>query len=135
MVDHSDNGSTDETKIVSIRPDAPDTPRTYERTMVDNSRRYSTDECKHRGPYLLDRKLATVECRDCGALLNPLYVLELLCYRETYWNIRQRDLAKYLAEINKQIDERSRTKCTHCGNMTAIRFKGEMPKTWVPERY
>lgn len=123
-----------EAKIVSLRPGSPES-RAYERTMISNSRRYNQHACPHKGPYVFDRKLATVECEDCGALLNPMFVLEKLALRETYWNQRQKDLTKYLAEINKEIEERTRTRCTHCGNMTAIKFKGELPRTWTPEAY
>lgn len=121
-------------QIVQLHPGR-SCERVYETTIVDNSRRYRQSECKHRGPYLIDRKLAAVECQDCGAYLNPLFALEMLAQQEAYWNMRQRDLAKYLAEINQEIKDRTRTKCTHCGNMTTIRFKGEMPKTWMPQPY
>jgi hypothetical protein len=133
-MDEEKTGAEDEDKIVRLRPGG-DGARTYERTMTNNSRRYSQDGCPHKGPYLIDRKLATVECQDCGALLNPMYVLEQLCYRETYWNQRQKDLSEYLAKLNDEIRDRERTKCTHCGNMTAIRFKAQMPRTWVPRPY
>ena len=135
-MDHEgiEGGSEEEEKIVALRPGKPDA-RTYERTMIDNSRRYSQGTCPHRGPYTIDRKLATVECGDCGALLNPMFVLEQIAYREAYWNMRQKDLGKHLSEINKEIEDRTRTKCTHCGNMTAIKLKAEMPRTWVPRPY
>lgn len=125
----------DDDKIIRLNPDTPRGERTYERTIIDNRRRYRVDQCPHKGPFIINSKLATVECEDCGALLNPMYVLECLANRETYWNMRRRDLSKYLKEIDAEIQERSRTKCTHCGNMTAIRFKGKMPRTWVPEPY
>lgn len=129
-----DTESNDDSKIVSIRTGKPD-ERTYERTITNNSRRYDQHNCQHKGPFIVDRKLATVECGDCGALLNPIYVLEILACHEAYWNMRQRDLHRYLEQINKEIEGRTKTKCTHCGNMTPIRFKGEMPKTWVPQPY
>lgn len=125
---------TDDDKIVSIKSGKP-VERVYETTLIDNSRRYNQHKCPHKGPFIIDKALATVECNDCGALLNPLYVLELMAYRETYWNMRQRDLSKYLSELNKEIEDRTKTRCTHCGNMTAIRFKGKMPQTWVPTPY
>ena len=132
----SDDGKSEEDdKIVRLRPGAPDDARTYERTIIDNSRRYGQDRCPHKGPYLVDKKLATVECRDCGALLNPMFVLEMLCYRETYWNQRQQDLTKYIRELNEEIRDRERTKCVHCGNMTPIRFKAQAPRTWVMRPY
>lgn len=131
-MDSEDEASDD--KVISIRTGRPE-DRTYERTLTANDRRYNPNACPHKGPYLVDRKLATVECGDCGALLNPIYVLEMLACQEAYWNMRQRDLGKYLAEINSEIEGRTRTRCTHCGNMTAIKFKKEMPQTWVPQPY
>lgn len=128
------NDDEGDSNVVSLRGDRSE-KRVYATTMVSNSRRYAVDQCQHRGPYILDRKLACVECGDCGAMLNPLFVLEILANREAYWNMRQRDLGKYLDEINAEIKERTRTKCTHCGNMTPIRFKREMPRTWMPDPY
>ncbi len=128
----SDN--EEEADIVKLFPGEP-TKRAYETTIISNNRRYNPQSCAHKGPFIVDRKLGSVECGDCGALLNPIYVLEMLASKETYWNMRQRDLSKYLAEINKEIEERTRTRCTHCGNMTAIRFKKELPKTRMCEPY
>jgi DNA-directed RNA polymerase subunit RPC12/RpoP len=119
--------------VISLFKGSKDEPRVYKTTL--SARRYTDDGCKHKGPYIVDRKLATVECGDCGALLNPIFVLEMLACQEAYWNMRQRDLSQYLKEVNKELEERTRTRCTHCGNMTAIRLKNEPPKTWVPEPY
>lgn len=129
-----DGEKTTDAKVISIRDGKP-SERTYERTIIDNGRRYQTNACPHKGPFIVDRKLGTVECGDCGAALNPIYCLEVLACGEAYWNLRQRDLAKYLAEINAEIEGRTRTRCTHCGNMTAIKFKKEVPRTWVPQPY
>lgn len=127
--------TTDKTdNIIQLHP-GPQNGRTYEKTIIDNTRRYTQDRCEHHGPYIVDRKLAAVECGDCGAYLNPLFVLEMLAYKETYWNSRQQELTTYLAAINEEIKDRTRTRCTHCGNMTAIKFKHEMPRTWVPRPY
>jgi DNA-directed RNA polymerase subunit RPC12/RpoP len=131
------NGTDDDAKasnLIRLRPGTPEA-RTYQRTIIDNSRRYRQDQCQHKGPYVIDRKLAVVECEDCGAYLNPLYVLEMLAYQETYWNTRQEELTTYLATVNEELKERTRTRCTHCGNMTAIKLKHEIPLTWVPRPY
>ena len=114
---------------------AKDASRTYEKTLVENKRRYGPESCPHKGPYLFDQTLATVECGDCGSLLNPMFVLEVLANKEAYWNRRQKDLTRYIEELNEEIKGRTRTKCTHCGNMTAIRFKREIPATWHPGPY
>lgn len=107
-------------------------PRTYEKTIIANGRRYDPTRCEHKGPYYVDRQLAAVECGDCGAHLNPVYVLEMLACDETYWNQRLKDVQQYLAEIREALHARTRTKCTHCGNMTAIKFQHEFPHTWRP---
>lgn len=126
----------DESKIVQFRPAAEGAAKVYEHTMVSNTRRYRADACRHKGPYIVDAKLAAVECGDCGAFLNPLYVLEKLAHSEAYWNQRQKDLSAHLAKIEEEIKDRTRTRCTHCGNMTAIRLKHEtMPHTWRAEPY
>lgn len=129
-----DEGDKTEDKVISIRTGKPE-DRTYERTLIANERRYNPNQCTHKGPYIVDRKLGSVECGDCGALLNPIYVLEVLASKEAYWNMRQRDLGKYLNELNKEIEGRQRTRCTHCGNMTAIRYEKKPPQTWVPQPY
>lgn len=128
---------TDPANVISLADAAKAKASSPERTIVNNSRRYSPDACKHRGPFSLDRKLGSVECGDCGALLNPIYVLEVLAAHEAYWNERIKDLQTHLNKINKELEGRSRTKCTHCGNMTAIKFKDEPPRTWYrsPEHY
>lgn len=120
--------------VISIKDMKP-VERTYERTIIANGRRYNPGACEHKGPFVVDPKLGTVECGDCGAMLNPIYVLEVLAGHETYWNMRQRDLSKYIADLNEEIKDRTRTKCTHCGNMTAIKFKRELPRTWAPQPY
>jgi DNA-directed RNA polymerase subunit RPC12/RpoP len=134
VVSDEDEGRATADNVVSIKDAKPES-RVYERTIVMNNRRYDSTVCQHKGPFIVETKLGGVECGDCGAMLNPIYVLEVLAGYEAYWNMRQRDLSKYLAELNEQIKERTRTRCTHCGNMTAIKFKHEMPRTWVPQPY
>lgn len=129
-----EGGTSTNHKIIQLHP-GKDGERVYETTLISNSRRYRADSCEHKGPYLFEKALATIECGDCGALLNPLFVLEMLAYKEAYWNKRQEELTAYLAEITKEIEGRTRTKCTHCGNMTAIKFAKEVPRTWVPRPY
>lgn len=100
------------------------------KTIIESSRRYPIAECKHKGPYSVDEKKWSVECGDCGALLNPIWVMIQLARQEAYYSRRIEDLSKHLKEINEEIKDRARTKCTHCGNMTAIRFKHRSPMTW-----
>lgn len=120
--------------VVQLRPlDGGKADPPAPRTITVNRRKYRTDVCRHRGPFLVDTTLACVECGDCGAMLNPLYVLELLACNETYWILRKRDLQQHVDYLEKEIEGRTRTKCVHCGNMTPIRFNKEPPRTWCPQ--
>jgi DNA-directed RNA polymerase subunit M/transcription elongation factor TFIIS len=127
---HEPPEEKEQSHIIQLHPGYRE--RTYTKTIIDSARRHRHNDCPHKGPYLVDRKLAAVECQECGAYLNPLYVLEKMAAQETYWNQRLKDLIKYVEEVQDEIKERTRTKCTHCGNMTAIKFRGEIPRTWTP---
>lgn len=71
---------------------------------------------RHKGPYLVDEKLAEVECGTCHAKLNPMHVLGELARQETNWHTYRRT---YLEQVQR-LRERSRTKCEHCNRMTRI---------------
>lgn len=101
--------------------------------MVVNNRRYDSQRCPHKGPFLLSKEEWSVECGDCGALLNPIWCLMKLANKEAYWNQRLDDLREYVTKLDEEIKGRERTKCTHCGNMTAIRYKTSKPQTWYPK--
>jgi hypothetical protein len=67
-------------------------------------------------PYLVDEALAEVECGKCGAKLNPMWVLVRLANEDRRLNESQRRYQEEMARLN----ERERTKCEHCGQMTRI---------------
>lgn len=71
--------------------------------------------CHHRS-FIVDESKAEVECADCGEKVNPMWALTRLCTRESRWH-QAHD--RYQDEM-KRINERSRTKCDHCGKMTRI---------------
>ena len=71
---------------------------------------------RHRGPYLVDEKLADVECGTCRAKLNPMHVLGELARQETRYHEYRRT---YLEQVQR-LRQRSRTKCEKCGQMTRI---------------
>lgn len=73
--------------------------------------------CEHwRGPFEIDLKAAKCKCLRCGQEVGPFFVLEQLMHQESQW-MRTREA--YLGEM-KRLDERSRTKCQHCGKLTRI---------------
>lgn len=71
--------------------------------------------CSH-GSYLIDVKLNEVECARCHQKLNPMWVLERLCFSES----RYHDLHERYQEELKRLEARSYTKCRHCNQMTPI---------------
>lgn len=73
-------------------------------------------KCMHFGRFLVDATKAEVTCRDCGEKLNPMFVLGRLASEETRWH---ESFKRYQGQM-KRLNERSRTKCQHCGQMTRI---------------
>lgn len=72
--------------------------------------------CDHRSGFIVDSKLATVECAKCHALLNPMWALEQLCQRDHQFHANSK---RYHEEMQR-LAERSRTKCEWCDKMTRI---------------
>lgn len=68
------------------------------------------------GPFEVDDKAAKCKCLRCGEEVGPFFVLQQLMQQESRW-MRTREA--YIGEM-KRLDERSRTKCQHCGEMTKI---------------
>jgi hypothetical protein len=66
--------------------------------------------------YLVAEAAAEVECSNCKAKLNPMWVLARLAHDET----RYHETAKRYQEEMKRLSERTRTKCDNCGHMTRI---------------
>lgn len=73
--------------------------------------------CNHwQGPFEVDVKGAKCKCLRCGTEVGAFFVLEQLMQQESRWN---RTREAYLGEM-KRLDERSRTKCQRCGEITRI---------------
>lgn len=72
-------------------------------------------KCLHRR-FLVDDKLAEVECADCHEKLSPMWALTQLTYQENRFHELH---ARYQDEMTR-LAERSKTKCRHCGEMTPI---------------
>lgn len=76
---------------------------------------YSYGKCRHES-FLIDEQLATVECANCHAHLNPMEILVRLAHQETRWHQLH---AHYKDEMTR-LGERRKTKCRHCHKMTDI---------------
>jgi hypothetical protein len=72
--------------------------------------------CWHRHGYIVDERLAQVTCAACKAPLNPIWVLNQLALSESRFHELH---ARYQDELAR-LNDRSRTKCEHCGAMTRI---------------
>ena len=66
--------------------------------------------------YVVDEKLAEVECGKCGAKLNPMWVLTKLAHEDR----RMAEGRAAYREEQKRYEERRHTKCQHCDRMTRI---------------
>ena len=73
--------------------------------------------CQHTfTSYTVDLRAGRCTCKACGGEVSPMFVLEQLMREESRW---QRSRRAYIDEM-KRLDERSKTKCRHCGQMTRI---------------
>jgi Zn finger protein HypA/HybF involved in hydrogenase expression len=75
--------------------------------------------CSHWGPFEIDIKGDKCRCLKCGEPVGAMYVLERLMHQESQW---MQTMARYQDEM-KRLDERQRTKCQHCGQMTRVSHK------------
>jgi hypothetical protein len=66
--------------------------------------------------YIVDEAAAEVECSNCKAKLNPMWVLAKLAHKETQYH----ELAARYQEEMARLSERQRTRCDNCGKMTRI---------------
>ena len=66
--------------------------------------------------YLMREGEAEVECGLCGTRLDPLIVLAQLARHVAQWQ-RHREIHQ---DEMKRLNERTRTKCQHCGKLTRI---------------
>lgn len=76
--------------------------------------------CKHYlAAFTVDSVAGKCFCKDCGGEVSPMFVLEQLMKQESQW---MRTRAAYQDEMQR-LAERTRTKCTHCGQITRISGK------------
>lgn len=71
--------------------------------------------CHHQA-FVIDHEKSEVECKDCKAKLNPMWVLQQLAARDHRFQAAH---LRYHEEM-KRLDERTRTKCQHCGKLTRV---------------
>lgn len=75
------------------------------------------DHCRHfDGPFEVDVDAARCKCLRCGSEVSAIFVLKQLMHLESRW---MRTRAAYQDEM-RRLNERSQTKCRHCGKLTRI---------------
>lgn len=75
------------------------------------------NQCRHLFTgFTVDTDGGKCFCRACKGEVSPMFVLEQLMNQESRW---MRTLATY-QDAMKRLDEKSRCKCRHCGQMTRI---------------
>lgn len=72
--------------------------------------------CYHNS-FVVDPEKSEVECAKCGEKLNPMWVLSHLATADR----NMADNFKRAQEAMSRLEDRSRTKCQHCGKLTRIR--------------
>jgi hypothetical protein len=78
-------------------------------------RRLFYARCSHQ-KVIVDESLNTVECKDCGEKLNPVWVLAQYANRE---RLAVQNL-EMLKELQKKAEEKTKCKCEKCGGITRI---------------
>lgn len=74
-------------------------------------------KCTHHfASYEVDVDAGKCKCLNCGSEVTPFFVLAQLMREESKW---WRARATYDDQM-KRLEERSRTKCMRCGEMTRI---------------
>ena len=82
-------------------------------------------ECQHN-KFKLNPQNGYVECAICGEHLNPVWVIE------QYANAEHRLFQKLerLQRLAKEIENKTKCKCEHCGKMTRIASSRQINKTY-----
>ena len=75
------------------------------------------DACRHwKSSFTVDMDAGICRCKQCGGEVSAMFVLKQLMHEESRWNQTRES---YQDEM-KRLKARSRTKCTHCGEITRI---------------
>ena len=76
-------------------------------------------QCKHNN-IIVDEDLFILECEDCEKEMNPIEYLIKLARREKIAGFKLNCLNDLISKTTEKLKTRNRTKCQHCGKMTAI---------------
>lgn len=94
----------------------PDPPVVQSTPLELSEQRVAHDQCAHKRISVSELH-AEVMCQDCGEKLNPVGVLLRYAKEESRLVMRIEENRKILAKLENKV----RTKCEHCGQMTRVR--------------
>ena len=83
--------------------------------------RCGENQFDHCGPFIISDGLANVICKCCKREVNPIWLLN--AYIKKFKRANRRIVLAN--KMGKELSERKKTKCTHCGKMTNIKLKNE----------
>jgi ribosomal protein S27E len=119
LLTHDDNGKPVE-KTISIKA----------RTHYDKA----FDECPHNH-VIIDEDLWAVECSNCGEKLDPIGFLIRLGRDESWEEFRIQKLRNEYKRITDILAIKTKTRCEHCGKITAINTEADIKKIGLLLRY
>lgn len=102
--------------IIIKQEDLNDAPKAVVIQMSEARQRFDANRCRHMHVEV-DEQLEQVTCQDCKERLNAIAILIRYAKEESRLT---RHIFENKALLSK-IDQRTRCKCMHCGEMTRIR--------------
>lgn len=91
-----------------------------DRSVIRSCEVVGGEKCTHHpmfgASFIVDEKLAEVECSLCHAKLSPVWAMARIADQDR----RFAEARVRYVEESKRLAERERTKCQHCNRMTRI---------------
>ena len=83
------------------------------------SRKPNDERCYHNAIEIYQGE-AFLRCRKCGEPVDAMQWLIRIANQEKHNRYEMARLGEIVEKIKKEIDEKTRCKCEHCGKMTRI---------------
>lgn len=90
--------------------------------------------CQHN-LFLIDERLDTVTCRDCGEKINPMFALKKLAEKESNYRKKLQEITDFYhtqKKLNSILMDSHKYKCKHCGKFNQAildtKWNGEVRK-------
>ena len=83
------------------------------------SKRKIKEKCPHLS-ILIDESRTNVTCNTCGESLSPMWVLCNYADHQKSTYIELRNQLIRVNNIEKMLEKKQKTKCSHCGKFTKV---------------